>query len=62
MTYILFSDEGHGFVKPNNRKAFSAVMEEFLAKDECLGGRFEPIGEDLQNSSGTIVEDPVIPM
>jgi len=38
--YIVFDDEGHGFVKPDNRLAFYADAEEFLAKH--LGGRFEP--------------------
>lgn len=34
--YILFSDEGHGFYKPENRLKFYAEAEEFLAK--YLGG------------------------
>ena len=37
--YILFSDEGHGFVRPENRMRFYSVAEKFLAKH--LGGRFE---------------------
>ncbi|HEV2601784.1 MAG TPA: S9 family peptidase [Candidatus Babeliales bacterium] len=37
--YILFPDEGHGFVKPGNRLVFFAAMEEFLAQN--LGGLFE---------------------
>jgi len=35
--YQLFADEGHGMAKPQNREAFYAVAEEFLA--EHLGGR-----------------------
>lgn len=49
VTYVLFPDEGHGFARPENSKAFNAVTEAFLA--ECLGGRFEPIGADFAGSS-----------
>jgi dipeptidyl aminopeptidase/acylaminoacyl peptidase len=38
--YFVFPDEGHGFVRPENRMAFNAASEEFLAK--YLGGRYEP--------------------
>jgi dipeptidyl aminopeptidase/acylaminoacyl peptidase len=37
--YLLFSDEGHGFVKPQNRLKFYAAAEKFLATH--LGGRYE---------------------
>ncbi len=37
--YVLFSDEGHGFVKPKNNLKFAAIAEKFLAKH--LGGRYE---------------------
>lgn len=37
--YYVFPDEGHGFARPENRMAFNAASEEFLAK--YLGGRFE---------------------
>jgi dipeptidyl aminopeptidase/acylaminoacyl peptidase len=53
VTYILFPDEGHGFAKPENKIAFMAVTEAFLAKH--LGGRFEPIGEALSKSSAMVV-------
>lgn len=43
VTYVLFPKEGHGFAKPENRFAFYAIAEAFLA--ENLGGRFEPIGD-----------------
>jgi len=49
VTYVLFPDEGHGFVRPENRLAFFAVAEVFLAQH--LGGRYEPIGDDLKGSS-----------
>jgi dipeptidyl aminopeptidase/acylaminoacyl peptidase len=38
--YLLFEDEGHGFVKPANRMRFYAATEHFLATH--LGGREEP--------------------
>lgn len=49
VTYVLFPDEGHGFARPENSKAFNAVAEGFLA--QCLGGRAEPIGDDFAGSS-----------
>ena len=49
VTYVLFPDEGHGFARPENNKAFNAVAEGFLA--QCLGGRAEPIGSDFAGSS-----------
>lgn len=41
VTYLLFPDEGHGFVRPPNRLTFFANAEQFLSR--CLGGRVEPI-------------------
>lgn len=52
VTYVLFPDEGHGFVRAENDIAFSAVTEEFLS--HCLGGRFEPVGNDFAGSSITV--------
>ena len=49
VTYVLFPDEGHGFQRPENSKAFFAVSEGFLA--QCLGGRAQPIGSDFAGSS-----------
>jgi hypothetical protein len=49
VTYVLFSDEGHGFARPENRLAFYAVTEAFLAKH--LGGRYEALGEACKGSS-----------
>lgn len=37
--YLEFPDEGHGFVRPENRLRFYADAERFLARH--LGGRFE---------------------
>jgi dipeptidyl aminopeptidase/acylaminoacyl peptidase len=38
--YLEFADEGHGFIRPENRLTFYARAEAFLA--EHLGGRLEP--------------------
>lgn len=38
--YIVFPDEGHGFLRPENRTKWFAAVEEFLSKN--LGGRAEP--------------------
>jgi dipeptidyl aminopeptidase/acylaminoacyl peptidase len=52
VTYVLFPDEGHGFARPENELAFSAVVEEFLAG--CLGGHKELTGGDFAGSSITV--------
>ena len=52
VTYVLFPDEGHGFARPENRLAFTAVTEAFLAAN--LGGRFEPVGGSFEGSSVTV--------
>jgi dipeptidyl aminopeptidase/acylaminoacyl peptidase len=49
VTYVYFPDEGHGFGRPENRRAFAAVAEAFLA--EHIGGRIEPIGDDFEGST-----------
>ncbi|HEY9875868.1 MAG TPA: S9 family peptidase [Candidatus Obscuribacterales bacterium] len=49
--YALYTDEGHGFARPENRLHFYAIAEEFLAK--YIGGRSEPVG-DIQGHSGII--------
>ncbi len=54
VTYVLFPDEGHGFARPENNTAFNAVAEGFLA--QCLGGRAQPIGDDLAGSSISVPE------
>ena len=53
VTYVLFPDEGHGFRRPENNTAFNAVTEDFLAS-KCLGGRFQPIGNDFAGSTITV--------
>jgi dipeptidyl aminopeptidase/acylaminoacyl peptidase len=52
VTYALFHDEGHGFARPENRFAFYAITEGFLAKN--LGGRYEPIGNAFAGADFSI--------
>ena len=49
VTYVLFPDEGHGFARPQNNKAFNAVAETFLA--QCLGGSYQPAGDEIRAST-----------
>ncbi len=50
VTYVVYTDEGHGFARPNNRLDFYGRVDEFLAKH--LGGRAEP----WQKIEGTSAE------
>jgi len=52
VTYVLYPDEGHGFQRPENDISFTAIAEAFLAR--CLGGPYQPIGDDFKNSSLTV--------
>lgn len=54
VTYVLYPDEGHGFARPENELSFNAVTEAFLA--QCLGGRYEPIGDDLKGATLQVIE------
>ena len=54
VTYVLYPDEGHGFARPANRTSFYAVAEGFLA--QCLGGRYEPVGNDFKGASIQVPE------
>jgi dipeptidyl aminopeptidase/acylaminoacyl peptidase len=47
--YQVYTDEGHGFLRPENRLHFFARAEVFLARH--LGGRAEPEG-DIKGNSG----------
>jgi hypothetical protein len=49
VTYAVFPDEGHGFIRTENNRAFGAVMEAFLG--QCLGGRYKPITDQIEGSS-----------
>jgi len=53
VTYVLYSDEGHGFQRPENRMDFNARAEEFLAAE--LGGRAEKLaGERVAGSTAQV--------
>lgn len=52
VVYVLYQDEGHGFVRPENRLSFYAIAEAFLA--QVLGGRCEPIGEAFEGANFTM--------
>lgn len=54
VTYVLYPDEGHGLARPTNRLSFFAIAEAFLA--QCLGGRFEPVGDDFAGASLQLLE------
>ncbi|MGQ0741205.1 MAG: S9 family peptidase [Alphaproteobacteria bacterium] len=54
VTYVLYPDEGHGFAEPANRTSFYAVSEAFLS--QCVGGRFEPVGDDFKGASIEVLE------
>ena len=47
--FVVFPDEGHGFANPRNALAMTALQEAFLS--EHLGGRAEPFGTTLNQSS-----------
>lgn len=49
VTYIVYPDEGHGFLRPENRMSFHVISEAFLARH--LGGRCEAVGKDFAGSS-----------
>ena len=53
VTYLNYPDEGHGFARPENRMSFFATAEAFLS--QCLGGRYQPIGDDFAGSSVQIL-------
>ena len=53
VSYVVFPDEGHGFARPENNIAFTALSEAFLSVH--LGGVYQPIRpEELAASSVSI--------
>jgi prolyl oligopeptidase PreP (S9A serine peptidase family) len=59
VTYVVYSDEGHGFARPENRIDFFARSEAFLGS--CLGGRVEPLPEGGKVAGSTAVVKVVEP-
>src|SRR5580704_2680646 len=54
VTYVLYADEGHGFGRPQSRLSWFAIAEAFLAAH--LGGRAEPLGQDLDGANLAVRE------
>ena len=54
VTYVLYHDEGHGFIREPNRMSSNAIIEQFLAAN--LGGKFEPIKDDFKGANFSILE------
>ncbi len=53
VTYVVYSDEGHGFARPENSIDFNSRAENFLSG--CLGGRAEPVsGDRYPGSTATV--------
>jgi len=59
VTYVVYSDEGQGFARPENRIDFFARSEAFLA--DCLGGRIEPLPAGDKVPGATAVVKVVAP-
>jgi dipeptidyl aminopeptidase/acylaminoacyl peptidase len=51
VTYVVYSDEGHGFKRPQNKLDYWGRIEEFLAQH--LGGRHEP-HKEIKGSTGKL--------
>jgi len=51
VTYVVYTDEGHGFARPNNRLDFYGRVDEFLGTQ--LGGRVEP-WQEIKESSASV--------
>jgi dipeptidyl aminopeptidase/acylaminoacyl peptidase len=48
LTSIMFQSEGAELVRPQDRLAYYAVLEQFLG--DCLGGRIEPVGAAFEGA------------
>ncbi len=55
VTYVLFPDEGHGFARPENMIAFTAVTEAFLSAH--LGGSYLPITPEEAKATSMQIKD-----
>jgi dipeptidyl aminopeptidase/acylaminoacyl peptidase len=49
--YIVYTDEGHGFARPENQLDFYGYVDEFLGK--YLGGRVEP-HQEIKGTTGEV--------
>ena len=55
VTYVVFPDEGHGFARPENMIAFTAVSEAFLSAH--LGGSYLPITPDELKATTMVIKE-----
>jgi dipeptidyl aminopeptidase/acylaminoacyl peptidase len=55
VSYVVFPDEGHGFVRPQNNIAFFGVAEAFLSAH--LGGGYLPLAADELAASSMQVKE-----
>lgn len=53
VTYLLYTDEGHGFLRAQDKLSFVAIAESFLA--QCLDRPAEPIGDDLKGAKLKVI-------
>jgi dipeptidyl aminopeptidase/acylaminoacyl peptidase len=51
VTYVVYTDEGHGFARPDNRLDFYGRVDEFLGTQ--LGGRVEP-WKEIKGTSASV--------
>ena len=55
VTYAIYGDEGHIFVRPESRLSFFAMAESFLG--QCLGGKVQVITpQDMHGAQLTVPE------
>ena len=54
VTYLLYPDEGHDYARKEDWISLFAIAERFF--HEHLGGRYEPIGDDLIASNVEVIE------
>jgi len=54
VTYVLYHDEGHGFLREPNQISSNAIIEQFLADN--LNGRAEKITNDFEGANFSILE------
>jgi dipeptidyl aminopeptidase/acylaminoacyl peptidase len=49
VTYLVYPEEGHGVVRPGNRRSFYAITEAFFG--HCLGGDYTPLSLQLDEAN-----------
>jgi dipeptidyl aminopeptidase/acylaminoacyl peptidase len=52
VTYVLYPEEGHGVVRPGNRKLFFAMVEVFFG--QCLGGQSNPLEPEYAGAKARV--------